>query len=303
MARAIWSGSLSFGLVNVPVRLLSAVRDRGVHFHQLHAKDNVPIETRRYCSKEDREVPYEEVVAGYRLADGKWVTLTGEELAAAEPRKTRTIDIEEFVELHEVDPIYFDHPYFLVPDENEGAARAYQLMVEAMAQSERVALGRVVLRTKEYLVAIRVRDGALALTTMLFHDEVRRIDDIERPSGRKAAKKQVDRAVSLIEALSTDFEPSRYEDRHRERLLAIIERKKRGEQIKAPPQPRQPAAVPDLMAALEESLAKAKGGERGGESLSPQSKDQLLERARELDIEGRSKMTKEELAKAIAGSS
>jgi DNA end-binding protein Ku len=257
MASSIWSGSLSFGLVNVPVRLLSGVRDRGVHFRQLHAKDNVPVETRRYCSKENREVPWEEVVAGYQVDDGRWVTLTDEDLAAAEPRKTKTIDVEEFVDLHQIDPIYFDHPYFLVPEENEGAARAYRLLVEAMAESERAALGRFVLRTKEYLVAIRVRDGALALTTMLFHDEVRPTDDVERPARKRPGKEEVDRAVALIDALSTDFDPTRYHDRHRERLLSIIEKKKRGQKIKAPPAPREPSAVPDLMSALEASLEKA----------------------------------------------
>ena len=301
MARSLWTGSLSFGLVNVPVRLFSAVRDRGVHFNQLHEKDGVPIETRRVCSKEGKEVPYDEIVSGYEIEDGKWVTLTDEELAAAEPRKTKTIDIEEFVDLADVDPIYFDHPYFLVPAEGEGAARAYRLLAEAMGASDRVALGRFVLRTKEYLVAIRVRDGVLDLTTMRFADEVRSTDGVEKPGGKKPAKKQVDQAVALIEAMSGDFEPSEWKDCHRERLLKIIDQKRKGKRVKAPPKVDEPKAVPDLMAALEESLAKAKAGRssNGGASAADLSKDELLERAKEQDVSGRSKMTKEELADAV----
>src|SRR5919204_127664 len=153
--------------------LKSSERDLGVHFTQLHEKEGAPIDTRRFCSKEDKEVPYEQIVAGYELKKGKWVTLTDEDFEAVEPRKTRTIDIEAFVPVEDVDPIYFDHPYFLVPVGGEGAARAYRLLVRVMKDSDRLALGRFVLRTKEYLAAIHVRDDALALTTMLFHDEVR----------------------------------------------------------------------------------------------------------------------------------
>jgi DNA end-binding protein Ku len=260
MPRSLWNGSLSFGLVNVPVALYSAVSDEGVHFRQLHEKDGAPIDTRRFCSEEDVEVPWEEIVHGYEVSKGKWVTLTDEELAAAEPRKTRTIDIEEFVDLDEIDPIYFDHPYFLAPPDSEGAARAYRLLVEVMDREGKAALGRFVLRTKEYLVAIRVRDGALSLTTMLFHDEVRPTKGIapSKKKSTKPSKEEVDRAVALIEALGAKFDPSSYRDRHRERLLKIIRDKKKGRKIKLPEPRDEPEAVPNLMAALEESLAKAK---------------------------------------------
>ena len=266
MPRSIWTGSLSFGLVNVPVSLYSAVRDEGVHFRQLHEKDGAPIDTRRFCSEEDVEVPWEEIVSGYEVKKGKWVTLTDEELAAAEPRKTKTIDIEEFADLEEIDPIYFDHPYFLVPPEGEGAARAYRLLVEVMERSDKAAIGRFVMRTKEYLVALRVRDRALTLTTMLFHDEVRPTTGIEPSKAKKTApaKKEVDQAVALIDAMTTKFDPARYEDRHRKRLLAIIRDKKKGRKIKAPERQDEPKAAPDLMAALEESLAAAKKRQRGG---------------------------------------
>jgi DNA end-binding protein Ku len=268
MARGIWNGALSFGLVNVPVSLMSSVRDLGVHFTQLHEKEGAPIDTRRYCSKEDKEVPYEQIVAGFEVKKGKWVTLTDEDFEAVEPRKTRTIDIEAFVPADDVDPIYFDHPYFLVPVGGEGAARAYRLLVRVMKDTDRLALGRFVLRTKEYLAAIHVRDDALALTTMLFHDEVRPTKGIQAAGGKTHAptKKQVDHAVALIEELTTDFKPSRYKDRHRQRLLDVIQRKKKGQTIEAPEPQEEPEPLPDLMAALEESLAAARknGRKRSG---------------------------------------
>jgi DNA end-binding protein Ku len=260
MARSLWSGSLSFGLVNVPVQLLSSTRDVQVHFHQLDSEDNRPIEVRRYCSEEDVEVPYEEVVAGYEVDDGEYVMLTDEELAAAAPEKTRTIDIEEFVELADVDPIFYDHPYFLVPTGGEGATRAYELLRKVMEREERAALGRFVLRNKEYLAAIRPRDGVLTLTTMTFADEVRPTDPVEdMAGGAKAPKKEVDAAVELIEAMSADWDPTRYEDRHRERLMKVIEAKGEGAEIEPPSDEEDvPSEVPDLMAALEATLADAK---------------------------------------------
>ena len=169
MPRPIWSGSLSFGLVNVPVKLMSATRDLGVHFNQLHEKDKARIEVRRVCSAENEEVPWEEVARGYELDNGDVVLLTDEELEAADPKKTRTIDIEAFVDIDEIDPVYYDHPYFLVPYSNEAAVRAYHLLRAVMERSGRVAIARFVLRTKEYLVAVRPRGNAISLTTMRFH--------------------------------------------------------------------------------------------------------------------------------------
>jgi DNA end-binding protein Ku len=260
MPRSLWTGTLSFGLVNVPVALYSAVRDLDVHFHQLHEKDGARIETRRFCKQEDREIPYEEVGHGYELEDGTQVVLTDEELEAIAPRRTRTIDIEAFVDQAEIDPILYDHPYVLLPTgEAQGPLRAYRLLVDTMAQSDRVALGRFVLRTKEYLVTVRVRDGLLALTTMLFHDEVRPTDGIDS-GGRKPAKAQLDQAVALIEALSVDWDPSRYEDRYRKRLLEVIKRKEKGQTIEAPEPAEEPAPVDDLMAALRQTLDELGGG-------------------------------------------
>jgi DNA end-binding protein Ku len=267
MARALWSGSLSFGLVNVPVQLVSAARDLDYHFHQLHEKDKAQIEQRRFCSKENAEVSWEEVGHGYDL-DGTQVVLSDEELGSVQPRKTRTIDIEAFVDLGEVDPIQFDHPYFLIPaGDSDGTLRAYRLLVEVLAGQERAALGRFVMRTKEYLVAVRAREDALTLTTMLFHDEIRPADDIPA-GGKKPPKKQLDGAVAVIQELSTEWRPDRFEDCYRERLRRVIDAKRKRRAIEAPPQVKEPAPVPDLMTALQDTLDRLRRGEdprAGGE--------------------------------------
>jgi DNA end-binding protein Ku len=260
VARPLWSGSLSFGLVNVPVQLVSAAQDLDYHFRQLHQRDKVPLEQRRFCSKEDEEVAWEEVAHGYDL-DGKQVMVTDEELASVQPRKTRTIEIEAFIDAAQIDPIYFDHPYFLVPaGESEGTLRAYRLLVEVMGNQEQVAMGRFVMRTKEYLAAVRAREAALSLSTMLFHDEVRPTRDI-RPGGKKPSKKQLDGAAAIIEELSTDWKPERYEDCYRERLRRVIGAKRKRKTIRAPKAEREPSPVPDLMAALEETLERLRNGE------------------------------------------
>jgi DNA end-binding protein Ku len=256
----MWTGSLSFGLVNVPVRLVSANRDMGVHFRQIREADMVPIEIRRFCAKEDAEVPWEEIGHGYELKNGKEVVLSDDELESVAPEKTRTIDIEEFVDVGEIDPLHYDHHYFLVPEGSEGAARAYRLLVKAMEGEERAAIGRFVLRTKEYLVAIRVRDGALALSTLLFADEIRPAEEFGKPAAGKKlapAKKEVDQAVKLIESMSCDWDAGRYEDEHRKRLLELIKQKGKGVELDIPDadEAAEPEPVSDLMAALEKSLA------------------------------------------------
>jgi DNA end-binding protein Ku len=259
--RALWSGSLSFGLVNVPVQMVSGARDLDYHFHQLHDKDNVRVEQRRFCSKENREVPWEEVAYSYDL-DGKQVVVTEEELNSVQPRKTRTIDIEAFVDLADVDPIYFDHPYYLTPaGDSEGTLRAYRLLVETMGRSERVALGRLVMRAKEYLVAVRVREGVLALTTMLFHDEIRPAGDIPT-GGRKPTRQALERAIAIIQELSTDWNPESYTDCFRERLKRVIDEKRKGRRVRAPRPEREPRPVPDLMEALERTLENVGRGRK-----------------------------------------
>jgi DNA end-binding protein Ku len=271
MARALWSGSLSFGLVNVPVQLVSAARDLDYHFRQLHDKDKAPIEQRRFCSEEQVEVDWEEVGHGYDLK-GKQVVITDEELASVQPRKTRTIDIESFVKLEQIDPIYLDHPYFLVPvGESEGTRRAYRLLVEVMARQERVALGRVVMRTKEYLVAVRAREGALALSTMRFADEVRPTNDVPT-GGKKPASKALRDAVAIVQELSTDWDPQRYADCYRERLKRVIEAKRKRKVIHAPDEQAEPRPAPDLMAALQRSLELIREGETALSDDAPNGK-------------------------------
>jgi DNA end-binding protein Ku len=254
MPRSLWTGSLSFGLVNVPVALYSAARDLDVHFNQLHAKDGARIEIRRFCSEEDVEVAWDDIGHGYELEDGRQVVLTDADLEAIAPRRTRTIEIESFVDRAEIDPILFDHPYWLVPaGEGEGPVRAYRLLVEAMGEEERVALGRFVMRNREYLVTVRVRDGLLSLTTMRFADEVRPTKDIDH-GGRKPSKNALDQAVALIEALGDDWNPEAYTDEHRKRLQAIVRKKEKGATIEAPEQEREPEPADDLMAALRKTL-------------------------------------------------
>src|SRR3954466_8516797 len=260
MPRPLWRGSLSFGLVDVPVALMPATKNLDVHFHQLHDKTHARLEVRRVCTKEDKEVDYAEIGAAYED-----VMLTDDELAAVQPEKTRNLYIEEFVDVCDIDPVFYDKPYFLVPDATgEGPARAYRLLVEAMRHEHPAPDGRFVLRTKERLAAIRVRDGLLQLTTMRFADEARDPKDLPLPDRRKhkLKKQEVDNAVALVEELAAEFDPSQLEDRHRKRLLKLIQRKRKGETIKAPASPEVPKAVPDLLEALERSLEEVRAGAR-----------------------------------------
>jgi DNA end-binding protein Ku len=259
MPRAIWSGAISFGLVNIPVKLYSAVQRKTVRFHQLDAKDNTRIQQKRVNPTSGREVPYEELVKGYEVSPDRYVVITPEELDSLEPQKTRTIDIEDFVELDQIDPIYYDHPYYLAPD--KGAGKAYTLLLQAMKDAGKVGIARVVIRSKENLVAIRPRDDILTMETLLFGDEVVPPDSFdELPEGKeaKASKKEVDMAKQLIDSLAADFDPDKYRDEYRDRVLEMIERKAEGEEIVLQAPEEAPAEVPDLMAALEASIAGAK---------------------------------------------
>lgn len=310
MARSLWTGSLSFGLVNVPVQLISAVRDLDLHFRQLHERDNTPIDVQRWCSEEQIEVPYEEIARSYEFDDGESVIVGDEELDALEPQRTRTIDIEHFVDLADVDPVFFDHPYLLAPAaENEGALRAYRLLLEVMSQTERAALGRFVMHTKEYLAIVRARDGVLALTTMLFHDEVRSLEELGAAADISSEEDHVRAAARLIEGMTVAWRPDRYSDCYRIRLQKIVARKRKGRTIKLPKAVEEPAPVPDLMAALRESLQAARqqpprqpaGRTRAaGGALARFTRDELYDRARSRDIPGRSSMTKDQLVEALS---
>jgi DNA end-binding protein Ku len=259
MPRAIWSGAISFGLVNIPVKLYSAVNRKTVRFHQLDREDNQRIQQKRVNPRTGEEVPYENLVKGYELAPERYVIITPEELESLEPQKTRSIDIEDFVELSEIDPIYYDHPYYLVPD--KGAGKAYKLLLEAMKDSGKVAIARVVIRSKENLVAIRPLDGLLTMETMLFSDEVipsDGIEDIPADGEAKTSARELEMAKQLIDSLTSDFEPGKYRDEYRDRVLEMIERKAEGEEIVIEAPAEEPQKVPDLMAALEASIAGTK---------------------------------------------
>jgi len=265
MPRSMWSGAISFGLVNVPVKLYSAVSRKTVRFHQLNSKTGHRIAQKRVDSVSNEEVPYEDIVKGYELTKEHYVIITPEELEALDPEKTRTIDIEDFVDLDDIDPIYYDHPYYLVPD--KGAAKAYGLLLQAMEESEKVAIARVVIRSKEQLVAIRpAPGGVLTMETMIFADEVVPTDEIDELPGAKELKvsdREVKMAQQLIDSLSSDFQPDKYRDEYREKVLELIERKAAGEEIAVQPEAPEPKKVPDLMAALEASLAAVKGDSSG----------------------------------------
>jgi DNA end-binding protein Ku len=252
MPRPLWSGSLNFGLVNVPVRLMSAVRDLDLHFHQLHASDDTPIETRRVCSEEGEEVPYEDI--GNEYED---VILTDAELAAADPKKTKTIEIESFVRLEEVDPIYFDRTYFLVPAGAEAQRRPYALLLEAMKDAEVAALGRFMLAGKEKLCLIRPMGEALALETLFVHEDVRDHDEIdEAVAASEVRAPELNLAKQIIDSLAGPFEPTELRSEYRESLREMLEAKLQGVELEAPVE-ATPAPFVDLMEARKASVAAA----------------------------------------------
>ncbi len=264
MPRSIWTGAISFGLVTVPVRLSPAVRRQGISFHQLHGHDGARIQHRRFCSAEDREVSNDEIVRGYELEGGRYVTVTDEEIERLDPDRTHTIDIERFVDLSEIDPALYDSSYHAVPD-GEIAAKPYELLRRAMAQSGRVAIGRVVIRTKEHLAALRPTGELLTVSTMLFPDEVVPHDQVELPAARsEASDGELEMACRLVDSLSAEFEPESYRDTYREQVLELIECKARGEEVVVEPAAERVEPAPDLMAALEASIARARGGGGGG---------------------------------------
>jgi DNA end-binding protein Ku len=267
MARAIWSGSISFGLLNVPVKLYSAVARRGISLREIRESDGARIRHRRVAEGTDEEVPYEGIAKAYEIAKDRYIPIAKSELEALAPERSRAIEVQDFVGLEEIDPIYFDSPYYLGPA--EGAARAYSLLARAMEESGKVAIARFVFRNKEHLAAIRPGDGVLTLTTMRFADEVvppAELEDVLPTEAPKVAKREVEMAEQLIESLTREFDPTAYRDEYREQLLAMIERKAAGEEIVAAPA-EEPAATkaPDLMSALEESIAAVKE-KRGGKT-------------------------------------
>jgi DNA end-binding protein Ku len=255
MARSIWSGSLAFGLVNVPVALYSATESKDVHFHQFQRDTGKRVRNMRVVEGTDDEVAYDDIVKGYEVSKGKYVMVTPEELATADPGRSRTIDIEDFVSLADIDPIYFEKSYFVAPGRSAGADKPYGLLLKAMRDSGRVAIGRFVMRDKQYLAAIRPVDDVLVLETLYFGDEVRAARDLPGvPVKVSLSKRELEIADRLIESLTTDWDPEKYHDTHREEVLELIHRKGEGEEIDTS-EPEEPEGeVLDLMAALQASL-------------------------------------------------
>jgi DNA end-binding protein Ku len=271
MPRAIWTGAISFGLVNVPVKLYSAVSSKSVRFHQLDVDSGARIRQKRVSSATGEEVPFEKIVKGYEISPDKYVVVEPEELDALDPEATRTIDIEDFVDLDDIDPIYLDHPYYLAP--NTGAAKSYKLLLEAMRDERKVAIARFVLRTKQTLCALRASDaGVLVMSTMNYADEIvspDSVDELDALGEVEVGDRELKMAEQLIESLTSEWDPSRYRDDYRERVIELIERKAAGEEIAVQPEAEETEPVPDLMAALEASLAAARTGDDDGKASKP----------------------------------
>src|SRR3954451_4621076 len=261
MPRAIWSGAISFGLLNVPVKLYSATSRKQVSFRELRQSDGSRVRHKRVAESDGEEVAYEEIVKGYELGPDQYVVMTRDELEELDPKKTRAIEIQDFVDIEAIDPIYFDHPYYLGPD--KGSERAYALLAKAMDDRGKVAIARFVLRNREHLAAIRSNGTVIAMATMRFADEVVKPDELDGvfPEDVEAPKKkEIDMAGALIDQLTSEFEPDQYRDEYREELLELIESKARGEKVvESVSEEPKPTKAPDLMAALEESLAAVKG--------------------------------------------
>jgi DNA end-binding protein Ku len=253
----VWSGSLSFGLVNVPVKMHTATVNRDVSFNQIEAATGSRIRMRRISEATGEEVTNDQLVKGYEISKGQYVIIEPEEIDAIKPKSTHTIDIEEFVPLADIDPVYFEHPYYLLPDKQGG--KAYKLLVEAMEGLQKVAIGRVVIRQKESLVAIRVREGLLCLQMMRYADEVIPLAELQGDltDDAEPSEREVAMARQLVDALTNEFEPEKFHNEYREKVLDLIEQKASGQEIVAAPSPEPAAKVLDLMAALEASIAGA----------------------------------------------
>jgi DNA end-binding protein Ku len=281
MPRSIWTGTISFGLVTIPVKLYSAVQRKSVRFHQLNSKTGVRIQQKRVDPSTGDEVDYNDIVKGYELTPDRYVVIEPDELEALDPKKTKTIEIEDFVDLDEIDPIFFDHPYYLAP--GPGGEKPYRLLLEAMKETGKVAIAKVVIRSKEQLVAIRPMGDVLGMTTMIFADEVvdaGKLDEIPDPGDVKTSKREVDIAKQLVGSLAGSFDPDKYHDTYRADVLDLIERKAQGEEIAVQPAADESAEpVPDLMAALKASLdavrdrdASAADGDGNGGAKKPAAK-------------------------------
>ena len=309
MPRSVWTGSLSFGLVNLPVKLYTATENHDISFHNFERGSGERVRHKRVAEESGHEVAYDDIVKGYEVKPGEHVIVEPEELESVEPGRTRAIEIEDFVDLPSVDPIHFQRTYHLVPAD-EGSQRPYELLRRALLDADKVGIARFVMRGKQHLVALRNLGDILALETMYFADEIRdpaRISEVEGLTEIGVKERELEMARQLIDSLSSEWDPTQYEDTYRARVLELIEKKAEGESIVVETSEPEGGKVVDLMAALEASLDEAKGhrgrgasasdGRAGG--LETMTRDELYEEAQRRDIDGRSKMSKPELIEAL----
>jgi DNA end-binding protein Ku len=302
VARSLWSGSISFGLVNVPVRLYPAISEHKLHFHLVHEKDSSPIGYEKVCKAEDKPVPADEIVKAFEYSKGKYVFMEDEDFEQARVEGYKTIDILDFVPYEEIDPIFFAKTYYAGPD--SGAERVYALLVRAMKDSGLAGIAKFVMREQQHLGALRVREDLLTLEQLHFADEIRPVDEL-RPSGQRVDKQELAMASKLIESFKGHWKPERYEDTYRDQLRAVIEAKRKGKEVHRAAEVEEEAPA-DLLDALRASIQRSRGGARAktngrsrNGSLDGLSKAELEQRARKAGIEGRSKMTKDELVEAL----
>jgi DNA end-binding protein Ku len=302
MPRAIWTGSISFGLVNVPVRLYSAISEHKLHFHLVHEPDQSPIGYQKICKLEDKPVPDDEVVKAFEYEPGEYVLMEDEDFEAARVEGYRTIEITDFVPYQQVDPIYFARTYYLGPE--KGGEKVYSLLRRALEQSALAGISKFVMRDRQYLGALRVRAGLITLEQMYFADEIRPVKEIKPPK-TEISKEELEMAEQLIDNFASDFDPKKYKDTYRDALCEIIRAKRAGKEVRHAPEIEE-EAPPDLLEALRASIEAAGGRHprragrgRASRDLSSLSKAELDERARKAKVPGRSKMSKDELIEAL----
>jgi DNA end-binding protein Ku len=290
MPRAMWSGAISFGLVNIPIKLFTAVNRKSVSFNQIDTRTGSRIQYRKVSAADGEEVPAEQIAKGYQLGSGEYVLIGDDELAALDPVASRSIDIEQFVDLDEIDPLYYDSAYFVAPD--KAARKPYVLLTRAMEEEGKVAIARFVMRSKQYLAALRPKDGVLVMSTMVYADELndptQLIDDLDDVD---VSPKELTMATQLIESLTEPFEPEKFEDTYRNQVLDLIDRKAAGEELVAAPEPAAEDKVVDLMAALEASVrdAKAARGRHPSAKAAGNGEDEEAEEAASGGGRGRAK--------------
>lgn len=298
MPRAIWTGTISFGLVNVPVRMYAAVDEHTLRFHMVHRPDHGPIGYEKICKTEQRRVADEEIAKAYEWQRGEYVLVDDEDFDRATQNASRSIEITDFVDYREIDPIYFERTYYLGPE--EGSERAYRLLATAMTQSQRAAIAKWVMRDKQHLGCLRVRDGVVTLERMYFADEIRSQQDVAAQGG-SVDERELEMARALIDQITSSFEPEKYVDTYRETLLELIRQKREGQTIE-PAEPSEPTEAPDLMQALRASLDQStgQGGDGSRKHLQGLSKAELYERAKAAGVPKRTQLTKQQLIAALS---